>query len=424
MATTATAEVMAAIARVRSRIERELEKYSKTGEVVAAWESIFDGVLRSEPALSWVGKFRVDQIGVHPKKRGGLGCSVSKAFANAEEHIGVGYSLAKAQEGAWAFQTPRGGEAEKDAFAFNDAMTKSLLPPLADLLGLSVGGTHVNVFLRCVLAEWKCSNVKLAKSGAISKVDMYERSSAIRDLVTSGMNWNVVHRTVAEEFPEVVTVATAYLNYRGTSEPTEWEGLRNLHNVAETERSWEKARRNCIAAKPFWAAWVRDMAAVAEQLTTAQVTEACSIVEACQVRPHGVLTSYAHLGANFFAAVGKANFKPRTMPRLTSALLVAQSLSPGVDIDESSKCAMLKSTWIAGLGKKDMVAKTNLVERMLTEFRAMASGEPDSARLVGEFELAIITQLFRKQRRIGTADSLSERAQERMNSYGVIYIEP
>ena len=85
---------------------------------------------------------------------------------------------------------------------------------------------------------------------------------------------------------------------------------------------------------------------------------------------------------------------------------------------------MLKSTWIAGLGEKDMVAKTNLVERMLTEFRAMASGEPDSARLVGEFELAIITQLFRKQRRIGTAGSLSERAQERMNSYGVIYIEP
>ena len=138
---------------------------------------------------------------------------------------------------------------------------------------------------------------------------------------------------------------------------SEWEGIVTITNAAAQQPhgvdTWTIARRAALHNQPFWTTWADSMTKVAEDLAPEQIREAARIVEVSLNHPHGVGQQYGHLGAGFWAAVAKLMF-PKSIgasrPRMKCAVIVAHTLSPPSEIDESGKCSLMKPANITPRG--------------------------------------------------------------------------
>ena len=385
-----SAPTTCALKDIEEAILAIIAQYNEDGEVVTAYEKICLELARSDGLLTWSSILKADWVGVHPANRAGVGLVVSKAIANAELHVDGGWSYAKACEGAVCFQAPPNNVAKEKLQRYNTEIAASQavkIPELSQLEAVSVGASHVNCFLRLSLGNAAVTSKKLAPLGKLSPIDLGKRSNDLKKGIEEGLRWKVVHWQVAETFPTIPVIFQKYLNYRGTSETSEMEGLLTITEsalaavAANAADPWERAKRDAIVARPFWTTWTSAMADFAKSVGADQLKELSRILEVCMVVPPECTISYGRSGSAFYDAAKKLKWNGiANFPRVKLATLTANSLCPYHEMDDGL-AKLIRPSDFTKLASRSMQPMVQLAEEIMDTSRVMTALLPDCARL-------------------------------------------
>ena len=139
-------------------------QYGKDKCIDVAWEDFLSG-LDTQSLLKWDQKIHANYIGVRKENRGGAGMILSNAIKNGANSIASGYSYKKACSGAFAIST-MGAVIDPEELAFNKQNAEMQgLPFFESILGLPLGATHCNSFLKAILAKAPCNVDKISVRG-------------------------------------------------------------------------------------------------------------------------------------------------------------------------------------------------------------------------------------------------------------------
>ena len=357
---------------------------------------------------------------------------LSKSYNNAESHLEVGWSYAKASEHAYAFsQLPN--DAEQVAFNLQARQVQSgEIPPLTAVVGNSFGANHVNVFVRCVKAEVKCDNKNIAPTGRLDRVKLCAKSDGLAKAVDIGLDWTFLHGQLAKRWPMIPVIGQKALNYRGHSEITEIEGLVTMGETAErnsklvtgkhdTQKLWQDAVKESVAAKPFWLQWAFDMGEFAKSVGADQIKEAAKIIEVCARTPPESSDSFGHCGSAFFAALRKLVWKGQLIQfqRVKMACIIAQlGLCPFTAVKENL-ASLIRASDLSKLMQKQMLPLVEAAECMMEGARVMVAHMPDTDRYwaLGWHDARVLCHL------IGRSETLEEKSYNNLQAVGQVLVD-
>ena len=353
-----------------------LDNYKVSKQVGKAWESIVS-VLAKEPLLCFTQQVHYSQVGVTKENRAGTGFSIATAMSNGVKHMKAGYSLKKANEGAWGVLSS-GMQTEEMAEAIefnNQCSSRAGLPNLADLKVTSFGGTHANVWLRAVAAKLPCADPEVGFRGMLHG-EVLCGDHEFQEAFKNGLTWRVLNPVVVRSFPEVLEIGAKALNVRGHQETSELEGLLALSAAfAAAKRcdlpddlSWNYAQEEALKAEPFWSDWVNPMRMLCEKLSASQFQEVSAMRQKCVRLPQGVSSNWGHLGGAYISKVATLNWNSGLFPRVRAACLTANLLIPVTKVVDG-KCALLSTSDLAKLTHKDNMENVELIERLMNHAR-------------------------------------------------------
>jgi hypothetical protein len=336
-----------AMASVAAATEATFATYARDGKARQCWEILLS-IVEDESAIMWHQQAPPNHVGTHPSNRGGLGVQVERAFENGACHIKDGYSIGKANEGAFAVSAPPPPD-NVEELRFNDRLcaTQSALPPLAALQLTSIGAGHGNAFLRCVLAGSACPIPDIAPSGFLDKASLSKDNEPLKHAL-KGLTWRVFHWEFVRRWPKVVELGQAVLNRSHNLVISEIEGMMTMHRVAAPYGhmiDWMAVEAEAIASNPPWKPW------------SASLVKVCKVLDASTMREvalkMGATTNACHggglLGPTFLDSLAQQKWKTvKQYPRIRAAVLIANLHSPPLQI-ETGKCKLFQKKDVSKL---------------------------------------------------------------------------
>ena len=376
----ATMSAAAALERISPELEALLKKYRDNNEVGTAWKS-FVNIIEKERDLHWTMVCPSINVGAWSGNRGGLGFNVCQAINTGVQHVLSGYQYKKASDGAWAIFCDQADNSVHQN-ANTQWSTTQGLDQLRQLLLLSFGSTHCNVFLRCVSSKLPCTNPKIAPSGQLDESYLSQFSDDFKLAMDKGLDWKILHPLILTRFPRIIDLGMRALNTKGTAEMSEMEGLLtistsyNAIKAAQPElpddEAWERARVDAVIAEPFWIGWSRKVAALAKSVTLEQIKEASAMKSICVKTPSGVGSTYGFCGGEFLAAIADGTFHGtlNTYPRIKMAVFMANVYSP-VEKIKDGRYALLSSSMVTALKNKKAAEKVQQASLYMDQARDM-----------------------------------------------------
>lgn len=249
-----------------SQVNELISKGQSTGARLAAWEEIQTVLL--DKKLAWYAHASPDHVGVHPCNRSKLGVGGSEAHHHGARILQAGFSWKKSSD-ATAFECPPEPH-DADAKAENDTLVNlsgGLIPPLAQLKLLSVGGGHTNTFLRAVNASCSSAVQKLAdERGVLNPEQLCIGRPTFREALEKGLKWLVIHWQAPQVWPELPHFVQSALNTHSSTQQSEVEvmlGMHQLHTQAvalQREADWSHIQEVACYSMPPCAPYIATLA--------------------------------------------------------------------------------------------------------------------------------------------------------------------
>ena len=299
-----------AIQAIAPEMDAILSAYSEAHEVVKTWDSICDLVMKYPGVLWWKRCAAPTTMGAHPANRGNIGFMMSEALVNAHGHVEVGWSLRKANQGAWAVECPADTQLTREWKKWNDEQSnKQALPPHDTLVGCTFGASHITAFLRGALCAYPSTSSLLAPSGKMCKHSLSEKHESLGKALMQGLEYNFLCQKVVQKWPIIIQVGWSALNHRGTQSVSEIEGLMTMSSQFQSaisagmseDDSWDLAERVALRSDPFWKPWSPSLKKLCRVLSYEQL-EYLRDAKAMMVKVHACVTQTCvhNMGASIF----------------------------------------------------------------------------------------------------------------------------
>lgn len=171
---------------------------SESGRLASGWERMKTFLLREE--LAYMLQIPPPQMGTDVENRSGSLVNPTRAHNLGAKICKQGFVFAKTL-GATAFEAPPPGPKLDEVLQANDRLSRlsaGRCPPLGSMRYTSVGGSHTNVFLRCVIARSPTSVKAIADScGYIDSERLMASQPELADACSKGLTWLVIKASVA-----------------------------------------------------------------------------------------------------------------------------------------------------------------------------------------------------------------------------------
>ena len=389
-----------------AQVQGILDTASKTGARVAAWDEV-QGLLKQHK-LAWSSQVAPEFVGIHPSNRSKLGVGGSEAHHHGAQILQAGFSWARAADAA-CFECPP-GEKGAEAKSCNDrlvALSQGLIPPLAQIKYLSVGGGHTNTFLRAVKAGCPTVVPRLGdETGRLNAEQLTAGRSTFKDAVEGGLKWLVLHARCAEVWPDLAHFVQSALNTRPKSDQSEIEIMMDMHNAmqaCEGEPNWLQIQEGAKHSMPPCSVYIHVLACyvkkycggpggvLLEELSKYQKTFACS-----DQGPNRVL------GSEFFSKINSLSFGVgMNLPYVVTAAIKANLISPSCKIVDGI-CRLLPMSALSLLTKQENRPQVLRAEQLMVDCRELCrvSDVSDEAmtKVVGKLDVRLILHICKKSK--------------------------
>ena len=197
----------------REELRKIIEK-AKDGALVQQMQVAFE-LLQTE-GLCYVQRISSALIGVSRENRDGAGVIWKDVYKLLGEISKVGYNAQNANNICVEVE-----HADRETYAFNQRLSKMAggrLPPLAMTMRYaSLSGSHLNVAMRCLLAEMEIADEdsvipELCHDKRLSLEKLKNLDRRFHQAVTEGMEWRVISSVVCVEFPDFPQLVQASAN--------------------------------------------------------------------------------------------------------------------------------------------------------------------------------------------------------------------
>ena len=323
-----------------------------------------------ECGICWDCRLQIDHVGVSPFNRGGLGVAAGDAQKHLLDMSGLGFTWDKLE--AYCKQLDQFDPTPEEAFNKKQVqLSKGLIPPLALLEAVSLGGSHTNVGFRQAKGRVRSLHKKLAgPDGNLDPDRLVLGRPEMGDAMANGLKWTKFHWQVDDAWPGFSQFVQKALNVEAKSMRGEaeiflemWElaVAGGLEHVAwgEIEELVAKALSPCSGYIPAMSKYL--------QVHSGGLLQQMNIFLKAFERDD----TQACLGGEYIYAVADLDLRKTKIPHVAAALLEAQFLSSKV-VD--GMCRSIPLSKVSSL-KKDgvMRAKVLQAEKMMQDARLIGA---------------------------------------------------
>ncbi|CAK0889718.1 unnamed protein product [Prorocentrum cordatum] len=405
-----------ALDAVAPTVDAAFAAYEKDKEVVKTWDKIVE-TLSEHSSLIWPQQILPRFVGVEPNNRGGIGVCFQNALNSAAKHCGAGWSLARANQGAFAVQAKPGTARTEELLAFNNRIASTQgMPEFESIFAVSFGSSLNNCFLRGVSARMECANQKLAPTGRLDPSDLGGKHPSLRKALEQGLTWTIVAEEVVERWPSLVPLGQKALNWRGEQDQSELEGLLTMHSnyalaigAKKSEQdAWSYAESEAVSNHPFWSGWAVSLAKFAKMTTTDQLTELRDMKNAVVKAPKTATANFGYIGGAFYEKLASLKWPGvLQLHRVRGAAFLSNALSPlekgcaflTIQMVDN-KCSLVKESDLNKLVAKGFQAAVLQAEGMMDLARDMLAEHnvprAKCMEMLALHDTAIVNHILRK----------------------------
>ena len=376
-----------------SSVAEIIRKASHSGERVAAWDDIQKLLL--DNALAFRSHVPPEMVGVHPENRSRLGLSGIDAHHHGQQILPSGFSWAKAADAA-AFEVPV-GEGAEEARQINDemvAISGGLLPPLAQLRLLSVGGGHTNGFLRAVKAGCRSAVPGLADaSGNLNPAQLSIDRPAFKEAMDKGLNWLVMHHQCPKVWSDLVHLVQAALNTHAKADQSELEVMADIGRMrdaavaANKEPNWNEIEAAAVLCLPKCASYVSTLCAYVR----AQAPELLGELNKC----HKAFGSSEYIAKVASLTWGLAEKHPYVL----NAAMATNLASPPHRVTDGF-CRLLTASTLNALTVPSNREAMKQADKLMADARALCLAlgvqHSDRVKCCGKVDVRVVLHLCKK----------------------------
>ena len=212
---------------LKQGVQKLISEGDASGRLVAAWEQVSKILMDNDLAVLMT--IPPEQVRIHPGNRAGEGVNPEKAHKVGARIARLGFSKVRAA-GATCFEAPADPKKHEAYDKANDRICElsNGMCPAWVIKGkyYSVGGSHLNVFLRGANHMAPTSHPDLADGlGNIAKDKLF-LDVHLKDACEHGIQWLVIFRAVEEEWPELPDFIQRTLNSDAKEQQSEIEIIR------------------------------------------------------------------------------------------------------------------------------------------------------------------------------------------------------
>ena len=285
------------------------------------------------------------------------------------------------------------------------ALSAGLIPPLARLTSVSIGGGHTNTFLRQVKAGVKSAvNTLSDENGNLNAERLSIHRPKFCQALNTGMKWFNMHWAVPYVWPMLPHVAQEACNRRAASTQSEIEKMLQLEQMrasaieVSVECDWEQFVRTACCSNPPCASYMKILADYVKANPGELLKELGEFQNAFACTYGRFKGPQRQLGSEFLSKPMSLSFgKGDLFPYIINACIKAQ-LSSNKVVDGICKLlAQSHLTMLATAGNRDNVKRA---EQLMVAARQLCLvahlAEHDQTVIVGRFDVMCVLHLTKK----------------------------
>ena len=363
-----------------SRFTDELIEYVKSlidkakagKQVVHCWERIMEALVSHN--LVYVIQLLPDLVGIHSLNRSKFGICQRAMNGHGGKIQRQGFSWKKASDATTVEPPSDKAELEK---AIEDnhkwaELSNGLLPELADLKALSIGGANTNGFLRAARARCPCLVAACAKDGIWDTEGMAQQDANFKEAYSKGLKWSVIDRECVEVWgDDFILVGQSALNAKASTELSENEVMLTMSTASSGFKDvpdWDvikaAACRNNPPCEPYIdevAVFARDVGGTGALLDIADYLKAVLGDQSYASRS---------VGGAFLKHLNGVQKKTRQVPYVKGFAYMAQLVCP-THLVEGGSCTMLKKADVEKLKSPKHESNVFLAEEMISDCKGL-----------------------------------------------------
>ena len=352
---------------------RDLLKKAKRGEqVVHCWEKIMDELVKHK--LVYPMQLIPDLVGIHPLNRSKFGICPRAMNGHGSKIHRQGFSWKKASD-ATAVEPPA------DKVEFDNAvednrkwaeLSNGLLPELADLKALSIGGANTNGFLRAARAKCPCLAPSCAKDGCWDTERMAQQDDNFNEAYSKGLKWNVIDRECVEVWGEdFIHVGQSALNAKASTELSENEVMLGMALAAiGNNPDWAQVKAGAIRNNPPCEGYIDECATFARENGGAGADTLLDIADYLKAVLGDQSYASRSVGGSFLKCINGVSKKTKQVPYVKCFAYTAQLVCP-THLVEGGSCSMLTKKDIQKLQAPKNEINVFLAEQMISDSKGL-----------------------------------------------------
>ena len=373
---------------VTKEIKELMKHYSATGESNSGWEEMKLVLLKH--GLAWYEDLLPTQVGTSPFNRKGLGVQGVDAQVHGEQVHTVGFVRRLAEETSVGVQKNPHDDWEIKWNEDQQSRSKGLIPKLAPVvLCFSIGTSHTTVWVRMLISGVRAAVKSLAdESGNLDVQRITGGKPALKDAMTKGWKWFVVHFQLEQAVPGILDWIQTNLNIKAAAERGEVEVMSSMWQQAITmdpldwkvvQATQNKTLAPCTRYTPALANWL-------QVHTGTLLTEMPNFLKAFEREGEVPV-----LGGEFLGQMAEIKHGDEKVPYLAIAGLKAAILSPKVVDGMSKSIPLSKLKSLKSASKKEEVFTADKILQQGREIgvRMGVSENPGYARCLGFLDIRI-----------------------------------
>lgn len=400
-------------------VDALLAKCATSGEVVSNVEAILD-VLKNQK-LCWSSQVAPCYVGVCHKNRAQFGVGFSESQHLGADILKQGWSWRKASSVTAVERPPK--PFDQTDVDFNNRLVQlsdGLMPPLASLKLLSLGGGHTNTFLRQVSGQVRSVVESLKDSDDKLNKDLLSAwRPAFGEAVEKGLFWTILAWPTMFVWPQLPDVIQKSLNTEAKQEQSEVEVMLAMHEMYKGalesgkqpgDIDWQAIEQHATHSNPPCKGCTKVIASVVRN--TLGGKEGVLLKELHEfVKTFGCSTSGPQrvAGSEYIGKVDAMSFGAGVRrPYVQMALIKAQLAAPARKVVDGA-CKVFTPANAPSLALKANKDAVDRAEMCMTESRTLLDTIPQldagqRVKLLGKLDCRLIMHLCKKTKEIERTD--------------------
>lgn len=400
-----------AIQEAIDKVNKIIQEAEASGAKIAAWDEIIKILV--DVGLAWESQTAPEFVGVHPQNRSTLGVGGAESHDLGKKILKGGFSWRKCAD-ATAVEVDPLNSAEAESTNKDIVnLSAGMIPPLKQLKLLSIGGSHTNVFLRALNARAPTPISSLADAEGRLNTDAFAiKSSSLREAMTLGLKWRVLHHKCEKYWPKLVDFVQSGLNTEARGEQGEIEvmlAMRNMHNAAITSGKapdWPKIQESVCHSMPPCAGYIAVLANYVKNNGGGPAGELLEELSAFQKGMGGeaaasTSNSKRILGPEFMQKLSSLNWGAGIkMPFVVNACIKANLVAPDDRVTEGIGVAkLITCSHLSQIVHKNARDQVKEAEALMADARKLAGAlkTPDALRVraIGKLDVRLVLHILK-----------------------------